>query len=399
MNNLTLASILTVISSLLFFGTTHLTNTQTTRVPDQKHKHLHFQKHIQVVAQSTCEGTLYPDLCVLTLATFPDLTTKSVPQVISSVVNHTMYEVRSTSYNCSGLKKMLKNLNPLDQRALDDCLKLFEDTSVELKATIDDLSIKSTIGSKLHHDLQTLLSGAMTNLYTCLDGFAYSKGRVGDRIEKKLLQISHHVSNSLAMLNKVPGVEKLTTSSESDEVFPEYGKMQKGFPSWVSSKDRKLLQAKVNETKFNLVVAKDGTGNFTTIGEALSVAPNSSTTRFVIHVTAGAYFENVEVIRKKTNLMFVGDGIGKTVVKGSRNVEDGWTIFQSATVAVVGAGFIAKGITFEKSAGPDKHQAVALRSGVLTSQLSTNAVSLATRTLSTSIPCANSTVNVTFMAL
>ncbi|KHN03710.1 Putative pectinesterase/pectinesterase inhibitor 40 [Glycine soja] len=230
-----------------------------------------------------------------------------------------MYEIRSTSYNCSGLKKMLKNLNPLDQRALDYCLKLFEDTSVELKATIDDLSIKSTIGSKRHHDLQTLLSGAMTNLYTYLDGFAYSKGRVGDRIEKKLLQISHHVSNSLAMLNKVPGVEKLTTSSDSDE--------------------------------FNLVVAKDGTGNFTTIGEALSVAPNSSTTRFVIHVTAGAYFENVEVIRKKTNLMFVGDGIGKTVVKGSRNVEDGWTIFQSATVAVVGAGFIAKGITFENFVG------------------------------------------------
>ena len=76
-------------------------------------------------------------------------------------------------------------------------------------------------------------------------------------------------------------MNKLTTSSESDEVFPEYGKMQKGFPSWVSSKDRKLLQAKVNETKFNLVVAKDGTGNFTTIGEALSVAPNSSTTRYI----------------------------------------------------------------------------------------------------------------------
>ncbi|BAT95745.1 hypothetical protein LR48_Vigan10g027800 [Vigna angularis] len=353
MNNFTLASILTVLSALLFFAT-HLTNTPTRATQ----KHLHFQKHIQV-AQSTCQGTLYPELCVSTLATFPDLTSKSLPQLISSVVNHTIYEVKSSFYNCSSLKKKIRNLNPLDQRALDDCLKLFEDTNLELKATIDDLS-KSTIGSKRHHDLQTLLSGAMTNLYTCLDGFAYSKGRVRDRIEKKLLEISHHMSNSLAMLKKVPEVKKTTSKSE---VFPEYGKMKKGFPSWVSPNDRKLLQASVDETKFDLVVAKDGTGNFTTIGEALAVAPNSSTTRFVIHIKEGAYFENVEVIRKQTNLMFVGDGIGKTVVKGSRNVVDGWTTFQSATVAVVGEGFIAKGITFENSAGPDKHQAVALRSG------------------------------------
>jgi len=272
MNNFTLASILTAISALLFLAT-YLTNTPTR----DTQKHLHFQKHIQL-AQSTCQGTLYPDLCVSTLATFPDLTSKSVPQVISSVVNHTMYEVKSSFYNCTTLKKKIRNLNPLDQRALDDCLKLFEDTNVELKTTIDDLS-KTTIGSKRHHDLQTLLSGAMTNLYTCLDGFAYSKGRVRDRIEKKLLEISHHMSNSLAMLKKVPQVKRTTSKSE---VFPEYGNMKKGFPSWVSPNDRKLLQASVNETKFDLVVAKDGTGNFTTIGEALAVAPNSSTTRYVI---------------------------------------------------------------------------------------------------------------------
>jgi len=101
---------------------------------------------------------------------------------------------------------------------------------------------------------------------------------VRDRIEKKLLEISHHMSNSLAMLKKVPRVK---TTASTSEVFPEYGNMKKGFPSWVSPKDRKLLQASVNETKFDLVVAKDGTGNFTTIGEALAVAPNSSTTRYV----------------------------------------------------------------------------------------------------------------------
>ncbi|KAK7277770.1 hypothetical protein RJT34_22787 [Clitoria ternatea] len=359
MTNLTTLTTSMALASLafglLFLGTHYFIDT-TKRVPE---KHLHFQKHIQLIAQSTCQGTLYPHQCTTLLATFPDLASKSVPQVISSVVNHTMNEVKSSSYNCSGLKKKLRDLDPRDQRALDDCLKLFDDTTIELKTTIEDLS-KSTIGSKRHHDLQTLLSGAMTNLYTCLDGFAYSKGNVRDIIGEKLLEISRHVSNSLAMLKKVPGVKNTTLKSE---VFPEYGKMKRGFPSWVSTEDRKLLQASLSETTFDLVVAKDGTGNFTTIGEALDAAPNSSTTRFVIHIKTGAYFENVEVIRKKTNLMFVGDGIGKTVVKAGRNVVDGWTTFQSATVAIVGNGFIAKGITFENSAGPEKHQAVALRSG------------------------------------
>jgi pectin methylesterase-like acyl-CoA thioesterase len=53
--------------------------------------------------------------------------------------------------------------------------------------------------------------------------------------------------------------------------------------------------------------------------------------RFLIHIKAGTYLENVDVPKKKTNLMLVGDGIGKTVVKASRNVVDGWTTFQSST--------------------------------------------------------------------
>ncbi|KAF5455288.1 hypothetical protein F2P56_024883 [Juglans regia] len=319
---------------------------------------IHLHKHIQV-AHSTCQGTLYPDLCVSTLSSFPDLTSKSLQQIISATVNHTIYEVKSSSSNCTGIRKKLKNLlDPLEKRALDDCLELFDNTIAELRTTISDLfAMRKSSASKNYHNLQTLLSAAMTNQYTCLDGFAYCKGNVRDEIKNSLYNISHHVSNSLAILKKVPGI-----NSSKSEVYPEYGKMKNGFPSWVARKDRKLLQSSVNETKYDLVVATDGTGNFTTIGDAVAAAPNSSTTRFVIYIKAGAYFENVEVERKKTNLMFIGDGIGKTIVKASRNVVDGWTTFRSATVAVVGDGFIAKGITFENSAGPSKHQAVALRS-------------------------------------
>nr|GMD79588.1 pectinesterase-like [Ipomoea batatas] len=63
------------------------------------------------------------------------------------------------------------------------------------------------------------------------------------------------------------------------------------------------------------------------------------------------------------NIMFIGDGIDATVITGSKNVQDGSTTFRSATFAVSGDGFIARGITFENTAGPQKHQAVALRSG------------------------------------
>ncbi|XLS83084.1 hypothetical protein HN51_048915, partial [Arachis hypogaea] len=64
-----------------------------------------------------------------------------MPQIISKVVNHTVHEVKSSSNNCTNIIKNLQNtLNTIEKRALDDCLKLFDDTIVELNTTILDLS-------------------------------------------------------------------------------------------------------------------------------------------------------------------------------------------------------------------------------------------------------------------
>ncbi|KAL9666466.1 hypothetical protein QQ045_000799 [Rhodiola kirilowii] len=76
-----------------------------------------------------------------------------------------------------------------------------------------------------------------------------------------------------------------------------------------------------------------GVGNCTTINEAIGIAPNSSLTRFVIYIKEGDYYEYVNVSKKKTNIMLVGDGAGKTVIKGNRSVVDSWTTFRSATLA------------------------------------------------------------------
>jgi len=80
-----------------------------------------------------------------------------------------------------------------------------------------------------------------------------------------------------------------------------------------------------------ITVAKDGSGNFRTVGEAVAAAPNSSETRTVIHVKAGTYEENVEVPPYKKNIALVGEGRDTTVITGSRSAADGWTTFRSAT--------------------------------------------------------------------
>ncbi|CAA0834596.1 Probable pectinesterase/pectinesterase inhibitor 17 [Striga hermonthica] len=155
--------------------------------------------------------------------------------------------------------------------------------------------------------------------------------------------------------NQTPYPEPCNTNSSIHETYGY------GFPAWVPPRDRRrLLQAGVRP---NVVVAQDGSGNYRTIRDALDAARRSGSGRFVIHVRRGVYRENLEIGNSLRNIMLVGDGMRDTVITGSRSVGGGYTTFRSATVAVTGSGFIARGITFRNTAGPQNHQAVALRSG------------------------------------
>ncbi|VVA14564.1 PREDICTED: pectinesterase [Prunus dulcis] len=259
------------------------------------------------------------------------------------------------------------NLNSLkDERAKlawNDCLELHEDT-------VD--KINRSIGSNNALDANTWLSASIANQQTCQNGFTNLK------IPNSYLQsfpnyvtlttnLSKLLSNSLSLhkastspsalhfSKQVRGKRRLLLS-ESDD----------GFPEWVSFADRKLLQSTGGGPKADMVVAQDGSGNYETISEAVAAAQNlrsGSTERFVIHVKAGVYKENVEIKKTMKNIMFIGDGIDATIVTGNRNSQDGSTTYSSATFGVTGEGFIAQGMTFENTAGPQKHQAVALRSG------------------------------------
>jgi pectinesterase len=81
-------------------------------------------------------------------------------------------------------------------------------------------------------------------------------------------------------------------------------------------------------------VAKDGSGKFKTVAEAVASAPNKGKTRYVIYVKKGIYKENVDISSQKTNVMLVGDGMDATIITGSLNAVDGTGTFKSATVGM-----------------------------------------------------------------
>ncbi|KAK1263008.1 putative pectinesterase/pectinesterase inhibitor 40 [Acorus gramineus] len=115
----------------------------------------------------------------------------------------------------------------------------------------------------------------------------------------------------------------------------------------------------MQENMSQVTVSQDGHGDFKTITEAVKSAPHQNPEGYVIKIKAGIYVEDMVVVTQ-SNIKFIGDGMGKTVMRTIRNVDDGQDIQHSANLAIEGSEFMAQDMTFQNVAGPCKHQAVAL---------------------------------------
>ncbi|CAJ1976065.1 unnamed protein product [Sphenostylis stenocarpa] len=318
------------------------------------------------IIKSACRSTLYPELCFSNIATEPGLADKvsSHKDVIEHSLNITARIVGRNYFIVQKLSHA-KGLTKRQKTALHDCLETIGETLDELHKAIDELkdypSKKSL--SQYAEDLKTLISAAITNQDTCLDGFSHDQA---DKIlrhkhlEAGQVHAEHLCSNALAMTKNLTDTDMANSNiNKPRKTMEAHDDIM--WPDWISAADRRLLQT--GTVNPDVVVAADGSGNFRTVSAAVAAAPEKSSKRYVIKIKAGVYRENVDVPKKKTNIMFLGDGRTNTIITASRNVVDGSTTFNSATVAVVGERFLGRDITIQNSAGPSKHQAVALRVG------------------------------------
>ncbi|GLJ09569.1 hypothetical protein SUGI_0112080 [Cryptomeria japonica] len=311
--------------------------------------------------QSACNVTLDPKFCISAMTTFAESWQGGSKDLGRIALKLTIVEARKVSHLLSQLSRVA--VTPRQLGALQDCIQLFDLTLSDLEKSLSNVSNSNSnfLAWRQAFDVETWLSAALTNQATCLEGFQEVSGRRQISSSSNLRNVSRLLSNSLALVKNISVVGR----HHNRRLLSEGGRANHKFPSWLRAADRRRLLEDDNAILADSVVtvAQDGTGNYTTINDAIRAAPNNSLDRYVIYVTEGVYEEYIEIASYKTNIMMIGDGINATVITGNRSVVDGWTTFRSATVAVVGTGFLARDITFENTAGPEKHQAVALRVG------------------------------------
>ncbi|MGI4872841.1 MAG: pectinesterase family protein [Janthinobacterium lividum] len=116
---------------------------------------------------------------------------------------------------------------------------------------------------------------------------------------------------------------------------------------------------------YDVTVAKDGTGNYTTVQAAITAAPAARTTVYTIYIKDGIYSEKITVPNTKPFLQLVGQSVANTILTWNDNAltsnGTGGTVGTggSGSIVVNATDFSALNITFVNSFG-DGSQAVAV---------------------------------------
>lgn len=279
--------------------------------------------------QSICQPTDYKEECESSLVASGAGNDTDPKKLVQLIFDATIERVREGMNHSSLLQKAAAD--PRTQKALEACDELLDYAIDDLRNSVEKFTSMdmSRVGEAVD-DLRVWLSAAITYQQTCLDGFENTTGDTAESMANALNSSAALTSNTLAIVDEISSVltsfqitplNRRLLSSEDAE-----------FPAWVHGEKRRLLALSPEQIEPNVTVAQDGSGQYKTIAEAITAAPDNSNQIFVIYVKEGVYQEYVQVDRKKTNLVMIGDGATKTKITGNLNFVDGTPTFKTATL-------------------------------------------------------------------
>lgn len=277
--------------------------------------------------RSFCKTTPHPEVC------FNSLKLSISINISPNIITYLLQSLQVAISEATKLSNLFHNAgvhsNIIEKQrgTVQDCRELHQSTLASLKRSLS--GIRSQNSQNLVN-ARAYLSAALTNKNTCLEGLDSASGTMKPVLVNSVINTYKHVSNSLSMLSKqrIKGPKGFKNR-----------RLFSATPTWLSRKELSFFLKSSDGEEYDpnevLVVDADGTGNFSTITEAIQFAPNNSLDRTVIYVKEGVYEENVEIASYKTNIVLLGDGSDVTIISGNRSVVDGWTTFRSATLGRV----------------------------------------------------------------
>lgn len=283
-----------------------------------------------------CEPTEFKDACVRSLQSAAKNESANLKDFILAAIDATTEEVKK-ALEVASKQSINKEKDPYDHMGVEDCKQLLEEGVDNLQASF------SMVGESELHTLNDRVRELLNWIYAvysfemqCVD--YVEKPEYKSAIQDSMVNATQLTSNVLTIVYKigeylkafnvngvVDNLNKLKEDAsasasdsnnhrrllESNEIGPD------GYPNWLSANDRKLLQKPPLGP--NAVVAKDGSGQFKTIGAAINAYPKKHQGRYTIYVKTGVYNEIVRITNKQPNIYIYGDGVGKTIITGKQN--------------------------------------------------------------------------------
>lgn len=248
----------------------------------------------------------------------------NITSILSAAIRTTINEARQAIDAISKFNSL--SFSYREQIATEDCKELLDFSVTELAWSLDEMKEIRAGVKNIHYEgnLKAWLSAALSNQDTCLEGFEGTDRRLESFIKGSLIQVNQLIGNVLALYTQLHSLPFKPPRNST--------KTSSNFPKWMSEGDQELLKSNTQGMHVDTIVALDGTGHYRTITEAILAAPSHSNKRYVIYVKKGVYKENIDMKKKKTNIMLAGDGMGQTIVTGNRNFMQGWTTFRTPTI-------------------------------------------------------------------
>lgn len=288
--------------------------------------------------RAVCAVTLYPDSCSSSISSLKSSTNVTSNDPEDLFLLSLQAAVKALAEFSSSIQMLVDSdfiKDPLPKNALHNCESIILDAIDYVNMSVVrfvETENKLFPSTSTINDIRTWLSAAITYQETCLDGLQeISRGNLEltEEVKTAMRNSTEFTSNSLAIVTKILSKFKFPMNrkllhSEAD-----------GVPSWLyQAENRRILQDLAKKLpKANVTVAKDGSGDFKTIGQAVKSIPERSPYRFVIYIKEGVYTENATIGNRLWNVTMYGDGMNKTVITNNLNIVDGTPTFNSGTLS------------------------------------------------------------------